>query len=169
VTNAGARLRQSVVDYGREVTATELTGAPPGRVDHGPASAAMEDIYRRMLAVADGPGGALSSAQPAWDAIVGLDAARGTRLMLSRNALPVQFWVVLIFGAAVSIVSLVAILPRSGYIHIGLSVAATLMIVLMLLLLSDLNRPFEGPSTVDFSNYRAAVENLGQSVAGTAP
>lgn len=168
--NGGEELQRAVIDYANTVVANELTGGTPEEIDNAPGTAAMRGIYEAMLVVGNGPGNDQASADPSWTAIVGLDAARGIRLMLDRNALPVQFWVVLIFGAVVSILSLIVILPRSGKLHVAVSVAASTMIVLMLLLLSDLNRPFEGPGTVDFSNYRAAVRNLEQTLdAGAAP
>ena len=166
--NGGDELQRAVIDYANTVISDELTGGTPEEIDNAPGRAAMDAVYRQMAVISDGPAGQQSSAQPAWDAIVGLDSARGTRLMLARNALPGQFWIVLIFGAAVSILSLIVILPRSGKVHVAVSVAASAMIVLMLLLLSDLNRPFEGPGTVDFDNYRAAVGTLERSLGAGA-
>jgi hypothetical protein len=160
----GRAVQQAVLDYGNTVIANELLDMDPQATNRHLASEAMENIYRAMVAVGASPDGQLAVTDPIWVAISNLDHARGERLMLSREGLPDPFWTVLLFGATLSILSLLFVVPRSARLHFAIALGASGMIVLMLLLLTDLDHPFEHPGTVDFETYRAAVHNLEASM-----
>ncbi|MGI9252201.1 MAG: DUF4239 domain-containing protein [Thermomicrobiales bacterium] len=162
----GEDLQQSIVDYGRTVYANELTGEDPNRVKASEGRLALEKVVQQLANITAGPGGQLAVTDPAWTVVVAIDNARGSRLMLSRQALPTQFWVVLYVVAALSLVSLVLIHPKSRALHVAISIGAAILIVVAIILLRDLDAPLEGASTIDFESYNTAVDILQKSLSG---
>lgn len=162
----GEALSQAVIDYGDAVVEHELLSKSPQETDKRPASEALYGVYQAMESIGDDPEyGDLNAVDPTWGVIVDLENARGTRLQLSQNALPQAFWAVLIFGAVLSIGGLVVILPAHPALHMVVALGATGLIVLLLLLINNLDQPYQGAFTVDFEEFSNVVDLLRQEQA----
>ncbi|MFM8594089.1 MAG: hypothetical protein ACKOCK_06840, partial [Chloroflexota bacterium] len=157
----GMALSQSVVDYGEAVVSHELLSKSPDETNKEPASEALYGVYRAMESIGGDPEYIdLNAVDPTWAVIIDLENARGTRLQLAENALPHAFWAVLLFGAVLSIGGLVVILPTHPKLHMIVALGATGLIVLLLLLINNLDRPYQGAFTVDFEEFSDAVDLL---------
>lgn len=161
----GEELQESIIDYGRAVGEHELTGQSAEEADGDIGRLKLQDIYLQLTAITAGPKGSLGVTDPAWVTLASLDSARGARLTLTRIALPKQFWGVLYLGGLLSLMALVLIHPSSRTLHLTISVCSAALIVLALILLRDLDAPFQGSSTVDFASFNHGVEVLEKSLA----
>jgi hypothetical protein len=162
----GQELKQAVLDYGLAVSRDELQGLSADKMDGSAARAAMRAMYQQMIEITAGPEGGSNATQPTWGALVNLDAARGTRLTLTRVSLPAQFWTVLYFGGAISLLALVVIHPENKRLHISFSVIAAALIILSLVLLRELDAPLSGASTIDFDTFNRGVAVLQEDMGG---
>ena len=157
----GDDLQRAVIAYGDTVIANELMVDEESDIHHRPGSEAIREIYSVMERIGDSPEfGDLNSVDPTWVVLIALDNQRGQRIQLSQNALPRPFWVLLIFGAVLSIAGLIVILPSHPKIHFTITLGATALIVLTLALIHNLDRPYFGSYTVDFTEFTQAVDGM---------
>ncbi|MFM9105256.1 MAG: DUF4239 domain-containing protein [Chloroflexota bacterium] len=163
--DGGEDLQQAVVDYGVAIGAHELTGQSADDINADIGREKLQEVYRIMARINAGPAGARGGIDPAWQTLGKLDEARGDRLTLTRIALPDQFWSVLYLGGLLSLLALVLIHPASQRLHIAITVSSAALIVLALILLRDLDAPFQGASTVDFEAFNHGVEVLARSIS----
>lgn len=159
------RLRDFAIAYANAVVGVELTGQHPDEIDGSIARQSIRGLYETM---GDLHPPADEAAQLAWPEavstvygeIVALDRARGDRLALANLHLPQGFWLVIYGGAVLTIGSLAVIHPSNFRLHVVITVSATVLIVALLLLVRELDRPFEGARTVDLSSFQGGVRVL---------
>lgn len=89
-----------------------------------------------------------------------LARARGSRNMIAATGLPAGFWLVLIFGACVSLAAVVLIVPAARWLHLTLSLGAAAIVVSLLLLLRTLDDPYQGEQRVNLRSYTETIERL---------
>jgi hypothetical protein len=76
---------------------------------------------------------------------------RRTRLLQSTYRLPTIFWLVLIAGAIIILISAALFGAKSVALHSFQVASLTLLVTLVLLAIGDVNRPFQG--WVHVGNY----------------
>ena len=158
-----APMKAAVVEYGIAVAFGELTGHKPENIDYAPGRKGMRAMYK-VIADSGGmsrpPANNLDIMGTISGEVVNVDKARGTRLTLAQQALPREFWVVLLLGAVFTLGAVVAILPTHPGLHVWITAGVSILLVSLLILLRDLDQPFEGTQAVDPDNYRGAVTIL---------
>lgn len=159
------RVRDYVITYADAVVNVELTGQHPDEIDGSIARQSIRGLYETMgdLHPPADPLGQLSWAEAVgvvYSQIVDLDRARGDRLALAKLHLPQGFWLVIYGGAVLTIGSLAVIHPSNFRLHVVITVSATVLIVALLLLVRELDRPFEGARTVDLSSFQSGIRVL---------
>lgn len=159
------RLRDDAIAYANAVVTVELTGQHPDEIDGSVAREAIRGLYDTMddLHPPADPLRQLSWSEAVgvvYEQIVELDRARGDRLALANLHLPHGFWLVIYGGAVLTIGSLAVIQPSNLRLHVVITVSVTVLIVALLLLVRELDRPFEGGRTVDLSSFRGGVRVL---------
>jgi hypothetical protein len=87
----------------------------------------------------------------ALDQLTRLTEHRRTRMLQAVYKLPPIFWAVLIVGGIVTVLSAATFGARNTVLHAFQVLSFTLLVTLVLLAISDVNRPFEGWIHID--NY----------------
>ena len=158
-----APMKVAVVEYGAAVAFGELTGKNPDTIDHAPGRKAMRAMYA-IIAEAGGMSQPEANNVDILGGITGevinLDRARGTRLTLEQQSLTREFWIVLIIGAFFTLAAVIAVLPTHPGLHAFITAGVTILMMAMLLLLRDLDLPFEGTQAVNPENFRRGVAIL---------
>ncbi len=85
---------------------------------------------------------------------------RRTRLIQSVYRLPTIFWAVLIVGAFLTIVSASMFGSENARLHSLQVFSFTLLVTLVLLAISDVNRPFSGWVRVSNYAFQRAQHNM---------
>jgi hypothetical protein len=96
------------------------------------------------------------------DALEALQNRRDSRIEDYDGHLPASMWFFLLFGAGIVITSSCLLGNEKKGIHCFHVVSLTILITVMLLTISDLDRPFEGATRVSPQAFRAAIMEIGQ-------
>jgi hypothetical protein len=86
-------------------------------------------------------------------------AYRRVRLLQSASRLPTVLWFVLLIGGAVTVASTCMFGASNGVLHVIQVAAFALLILLVLVAIADINRPYQGSVHVgDLAFRRAQVD-----------
>jgi hypothetical protein len=154
----GAKLKSLARAYGDAVADHEW-----GEMAANTMPAETREIARQMWQVLMETKGASPAEITAEDhALYELSALAGyrrIRLVQSAARLPVVLWFVLLIGGAVTIASTCMFGASNGPLHVIQVTAFALLILLVLVAIADINRPFQGSVHVsDFAFRRAQMD-----------
>lgn len=99
--------------------------------------------------------GAVFARDSAVRALETLQMRRNARVEAYYGHLPFMLWSVLLFGASVVIAASALLANERQSIHLFHVVSLTVLIVVTLLAIADLDRPFDGMTRVDADSIRA--------------
>jgi Protein of unknown function (DUF4239) len=96
------------------------------------------------------------------DALETLQIRRDARVQDYDGHLPAMMWVVLLFGAGIVLIASCLLGNEKKSIHCFHVISLTVLITVMLLAVSDLDRPFEGATRVSSQAFHTALTEIGQ-------
>jgi hypothetical protein len=152
-------LQATVQSYVQTVDAVEWPTMDTHKADFqaAPLVRTMWEIVNRCDAHAD-----VSARGRVVDALEALQSRRDARVQDYDGHLPPMMWVVLLFGAGIVVIASCLLGNEKKSIHCFHVISLTVLITVMLLAVSDLDRPFEGATRVSSQAFRAALTEMGQ-------
>ena len=94
-------------------------------------------------------------------ALATLQSRRDARLQDFNSHLPFVMWAVLLFGGFIVIASSCLLCNEKQWVHCFHVVSLTVLIVVTLLAIADLDRPFDGATHVDATAFQAVQRDIG--------
>jgi hypothetical protein len=147
------------VRYAQAVNANELMGDDRTAFSIDAGRAAIRDLYAVYAAMAN-DGRTYSTLTSSVTALMSLDDARGVRLSLETEVLPTSLWLVLVVGGVMTVLAISLVAPRSRVLHLLVSIVTTTIIVMLLNLVSEMDRPFTYPVRVNTERFERGVADL---------
>lgn len=157
-------IRTLLIDYADAVVKDELGDEPRWSKN---ASMALRQLYDVHTAMGLNPKVSPAVLQESIGAVLALEEARGQRITLINTALPWQFWLLLLFGAVVTVCFVSLFTTEQKWVHVPIVIATALVISMTLALLVDLDQPLAPPIRADVENYSHAVRALEAEIRAT--
>jgi hypothetical protein len=151
-------LQQHAQDYARTVTDIEFPAMQQQRF-HASAQPIVRSMWQTIndCNLRD---------EPARDSVIraleGLQCHRDARMEDYTGRLPLIMWAVMLFGAVIVIAASCLLGNEKQSIHCFHVVSLTILISLMLLAISDLDRPFDGATRIEATSFRAVTLEIAQ-------
>lgn len=164
-----ARIDGFTLMYARDVLATELTADSSLQTSSDGARAAIRGLYAVVAELANDPDAPQTSVQLSLGSLVTLDNARGDRLSLTNEILPDILWAVLVAGGIITIASIGLVAPSSKVLHVLVAGSATIIVVLLLNMIADLDQPFTYPIRIDIGLFENGIDILEDETVHPAP
>jgi hypothetical protein len=141
-------VRQRVADYGHTVIETEWPAMERRAAPSRQSTAAIERLYDAYAAIRDPAVRADPAFAASLDALSRLDDARGGRLLESDRALPGGLWAALIVGGLMTLFFTFLLGTESAVSHAAIAGSVAGFTVLLLILIHDLDTPFQQPLAI---------------------
>jgi hypothetical protein len=119
-----------------------------------------EDMWRTLMTVKSAQPAEILAEDHALYELSDLTVHRRTRLIQSAYRLPVMFWCVLLVGGALVFISVQLFGSANPKIHMLQVTSVTLMLMLTLLAIADVNLPFRGWVHVSDLGFQRAQQNM---------
>ncbi|MEG9430909.1 bestrophin-like domain [Terriglobus sp. ADX1] len=94
------------------------------------------------------------------EALSALQIRRDARVQDFEGRLPVIMWDVLLFGGVILITASCLLCNERRWVHLFHVTSLTVLVVMSLLAIADLDRPFEGATHIDASAFRTVQGDL---------
>ncbi|HEU5433082.1 MAG TPA: hypothetical protein VFU81_15550 [Thermomicrobiales bacterium] len=143
-----ALVRQHVADYGHAVIDTEWPAMARRDAPSPQAAAAIAGLYDVYARIDDPAVRADPAFVASLDALNQLDNARGGRLLQSDRSLPSGLWVALISGGMILLFFIFLLGTASRISHALIAAALVGFTALLLILIHDLDTPFQEPVAI---------------------
>jgi len=115
-----------------------------------------EQMWRTLMSVKAASSSEITAEDHALSELSTLTSHRRTRLLQSVSKLPTIFWGVLMVGGILTIISVSMFGSANRRLHMLQVFSLTLLVTLVMLAISDVNRPFQGwVHVTDFAFQRA--------------
>ena len=115
-----------------------------------------EQMWRTLMSVKAASSSEITAEDHALSELSTLTSHRRTRLLQSVSKLPTIFWGVLMVGGILTIISVSMFGSANPRLHMLQVFSLTLLVTLVMLAISDVNRPFQGwVHVTDFAFQRA--------------
>src|SRR5271167_498502 len=115
-----------------------------------------QQMWRTLMSVKAASTSEITAEDHALSELSVLTSHRRTRLLQSVSELPTIFWGVLLTGGILTIISVSMFGSANPRLHILQVFSLTLLVTLVMLAISDVNRPFQGwVHVTDFAFQRA--------------
>jgi hypothetical protein len=144
------QLESQTRNYARAVIERDWPDMANGRVPEE-SHEINQAMWRTLMSVKTGSPAEFLAEDHALTELSALTQHRRTRLIQSRSQLPAIFWCVLVTGAAVTVFSASMFGSENAALHAIQVFSFTLLIMLTLLAIADVNLPFQG--WVHISDY----------------
>jgi hypothetical protein len=161
-----ALIRQRVAAYGHAVVDTEWPAMERGAAPSPQAADAIVDLYNAYAFVRDPAVRADPAFAASLDALNQLDNARGGRLLQSTRSLPGGLWVALIAGGVITLFFTFLLGTESAISHASIAAVLAGFTTLLLILIHDLDTPFQQPLQISPAALVRGLERL--ELGGTA-
>jgi hypothetical protein len=119
-----------------------------------------ERMWRTLMSVKTASASENTAEDHALSELSSLTQHRRTRLLQSVSRLPIIFWGVLIAGGLLTLISASMFGSANAGLHALQLFSLTFLIVLVLLAIADVNRPFQGWVHVDDYAFQRAQQNM---------
>jgi Protein of unknown function (DUF4239) len=117
---------------------------------------ANQDMWKALMSIQTHSPSEITAEDHALSELSALTGHRRTRLLQSASRLPSVLWCLLIVGGAVTIASASMFGSANTYLHALQIFVFSLLIVLALVAVADINRPFQGSVHVSDNAFRRA-------------
>jgi hypothetical protein len=115
-----------------------------------------EQMWRTLMSVKAASSSEITAEDHALSELSTLTSHRRTRLLQSVTQLPTIFWGVLMVGGILTVISVSMFGSANPRLHMLQVFSLTLLVTLVMLAISDVNRPFQGwVHVTDFAFQRA--------------
>jgi len=144
--------------------ATQVVERDWPEMDHGAtpeeSHEVNEHLWRALLSAQIEKPVEIAAHDHALSELSSLTQHRRARLLENEHELPSIFWCVLFVGGILTIVSVSIFGSRQPRIHLLQVLSLTLLITLVMLMIADLDRPFQGWVHVGDYAFRRALETM---------
>ena len=161
-------LQQRTLAYADAVADTEWPAMANHTAPSPEANAAMVALYRAYVELPDADARADPLFTASLDQLDKLDDARGERLSLSKRGLPPPLWTALYVGGVLTVVFSLLLATEKTASHLLATGAMAAMIVMLLVLVSDLDAPFQPPLGIPATEFSRGIGLLQPGVAAPA-
>jgi hypothetical protein len=128
-----------------------------------------ERMWRTLMSVKTASAAEITAEDHALSELSSLTEHRRTRLLQSVSRLPTIFWGVLVIGGLLTLISASMFGSASFRLHALQVFSLTLLIVLGLLAIADVNRPFQGWVHVSDYAFQRAQQNMREVPMASPP
>ena len=144
-----AAVESALVAYARQVVDEEWPAMASG--DFGPTAdnVTLNELWQALNEAEASAAAKSASYEVALLQLDYLSEARGDRLLLGQEGLPVSMSVILIIGAVVTVGFAYFFAVENGRLHALMITSLAVLVVLLLLLQFQLGQPFEGVSAIE--------------------
>jgi hypothetical protein len=144
-----ASVQSSLVTYARQVVDVEWPAMARG--DFGPASdtITVNQLFHALNEANDTAETKSSSYQVSLLQLDDLAEARRSRLLLGQEGLPLSMQLVLIVGAVITVAFTYLFAVEDVRVHAVMTASLAVLVALLLLLIYQLGRPFQGVSAIE--------------------
>jgi hypothetical protein len=119
-----------------------------------------EQMWRTLMSVKAASSSEITADDHALSELSTLTSHRRTRLLQSVSKLPTIFWGVLMVGGILTIVSVSMFGSANRRLHMLQVFSLTLLVTLVMLAISDVNRPYQGRVHVTDFAFQRAQRNM---------
>jgi len=142
-------VESALIAYARKVVDDEWPAMARG--DFGPTAntITMNEIWQALNEADESAAANSASYEVALEQLDNLGQARGNRLLLGQEGLPVSMAVILIIGAVVTVGFTYLFAVDNGRLHALMITSLAVLVVLLLLLQFQLGLPFQGVSAIE--------------------
>jgi hypothetical protein len=119
-------------------------------------------MWKTLMSVRQGSPAEITALDHALTELSSTTQHRRTRLLQSINSLPGIFWCLLLVGGILTVGSVAMFGSSNARVHVFQVVSLTLLITLVMLAISDLDRPFQGWIHVDDYPFQRAQDNMNE-------
>lgn len=159
------KLQRHALAYADAVAATEWPAMADHTAPSPEAGAAIVALYRAYVQLENASVRTDPLYTASLDQLDKLDDARGERLSLSKRGLPPPLWTALILGGILTVVFTFLLATESTASHLLAAGSMAAMIVMLLVLISDLDAPFQPPLGIPATEFSRGIGLLEQEVA----
>ncbi len=117
-------------------------------------------MWTTLMSVRQGSAAEMVTLDHALTELSSMTQYRRARLLQSIKSLPGIFWCLLLAGGLLTVGSVAVFGSRNARVHVFQVVSLTLLITLVMLAISDLDRPFQGWIHVDKYPFQRAEDNM---------
>jgi hypothetical protein len=153
-------VESALIAYARHVVNDEWPAMARG--DFGPTAdtVTVNQIWQALNEADESAGAKSASYEVALQQLDTLSEARGDRLILGREGLPVSMAVILIIGALVTVGFAYLFAVDNGRLHALMITSLAVLVVLLLLLQFQLGLPFQGVSAIEPTAMRLVLAEI---------
>jgi hypothetical protein len=153
------QLESQTRNYARAVIERDWPDMANGRVPEE-SHAINQAMWRTLMSVKTASPAEFLAEDHALTELSALTQHRRTRLIQSRSQLPAIFWCVLVTGAAVTVFSASMFGSENAALHAIQVLSFTLLIMLTLLAIADVNLPFQGWVHINDYAFQRAQQSM---------
>jgi hypothetical protein len=143
------RIEEALDAYAQNVIEVEWPAMAGGQFEPALQTHLVHRLWHAVNEAGVGAGNGSANYAASLEQLDTLDDARRSRVLLGQDALPEPMTLTLLIGAIVTVAFSYLFAVESGWVHGLMTAALAMLVALLLLLVFQLETPFEGTSAIE--------------------